>query len=84
VKCLENVRYRFDDKLQEFQPNLMRTKFKHGYDAMAQYGHGYGHRAVNVSNQNSENEMARVNRTKARRVRGKGAGPTSRKGNWRT
>lgn len=44
VQCLENVRYRWDKNLQEFQPNLLRTQFKHGYDAFAQYGHGYRHR----------------------------------------
>ena len=46
VLCLEQVRYRFDDKLQEFQPNLLRNSFKHGYDAFAGFGHGYRHRAA--------------------------------------
>lgn len=44
ILCLENVKYKFDDKLQEFQPHLIRSKFKHGYDGFAQYGHGYRHK----------------------------------------
>lgn len=44
IKCLENVRYHFDAKLQAFKPKLMRTWAKHGYDAFAQFGHGYRHR----------------------------------------
>jgi len=62
VQCLENVRYRFDDKLQEFQPLLLRTKFKHGYDAFAQYGHGYRHRVGLRVEKPSVNEMARAAR----------------------
>lgn len=65
VQCLENVRYRYDDKLQEFQPNLMRTQFKHGYDAFAQYGHGYRHGQVGksgVQKKSEGDELARGNR----------------------
>lgn len=36
IACLENVRFRFDDRLQEFQPQLMRTVHKHGADAFMQ------------------------------------------------
>lgn len=48
VLCLEQVRYKFDERLQEFQPNLLRNAFKHGYDAFMQFGHGYRHRAANM------------------------------------
>lgn len=67
IKCLENVKYRFDDKLQAHQPNLLRTWAKHGADAFMQYGHGYRHRRVNGVSKKSENELARVNRGGARR-----------------
>jgi hypothetical protein len=36
ITCLENVRFRFDERLQEFQPQLMRTVHKHGADAFMQ------------------------------------------------
>lgn len=36
IACLENVRFRFDERLQEFQPNLMRTVHKHGADSFMQ------------------------------------------------
>ncbi len=70
VQCLENVRYRYDDKLQEFQPNLMRTQFKHGYDAFAQYGHGYAHRQrgkIPVHNTSQGEKLARGHREPERR-----------------
>ncbi len=69
IQCLENVRYRFDDRLQEFQPNLLRTKFKHGYDAFAQYGHGYRHRQGernHVDDYRSGRELARAKRPEDR------------------
>lgn len=63
LKCLENVRYRWDEKLQAFQPNLLRTWAKHGYDAFAQYGHGYRHRAgTSVNTKSSQSELSRENR----------------------
>lgn len=62
IKCLENVRYRFHPGLQNFIPNLMRTKFKHGYDAFAQFGHGYRHRTGMHVEKSSENELARDQR----------------------
>lgn len=82
IKCLENVRYRFDDKLQEFQPNLLRTKFKHGYDAFAQFGHGYRHRGRSSAEKSSTNEMARENRG-ARSSRG-GKNRLNSNSDWRT
>lgn len=62
VLCLENVRYKFDERLQEFQPHLLRTKFKHGYDAFAQYGHGYRHRGASHRQESNVNELARSQR----------------------
>lgn len=62
VMCLENVRYRFDDKLQEYQPQLLRTRFKHGFDAFAQFGHGFRHSAGRSTERVQPNELARENR----------------------
>lgn len=74
VLCLENVKYKFDEKLQEFQPHLLRSKFKHGYDAFAQYGHGWRHRAPNMHDEKSANEMARVHRVQRQRTGGLSVG----------
>lgn len=71
ILCLEQVRYKFDERLQEFQPHLMRTKFKHGYDAFAQYGHGYRHKASSHREKTSVNELAR-----SQRLRKRDAAPT--------
>lgn len=62
ILCLEQVRYRFDERLQEYQPHLMRTKFKHGYDAMAQYGHGYRHLSRMRNDKPEANGLARADR----------------------
>lgn len=62
LKCLENVRYRWDERLQEFQPQLMRTQFKHGYDAFAQFGHGYRHRAGTVVERSETGNISRAAR----------------------
>ena len=81
VLCLEQVRYKFDERLQEFQPHLMRTKFKHGYDAFAQYGHGYRHRSASHRDKSGVNEMARSERLRkqdgARSSGGQGSGRRS-------
>lgn len=66
IKCLENVKFRFDDRLQEFQPNLMRTWAKHGADAFCQWGHGYRHNRESSVNRQSSSELARVNRVAQR------------------
>ena len=74
IICLENVRFKFDVNLQEFQPNLMRTQHKHGADAFCQYGHGYRHarqtRRDGVS-ETSGDKLARGNRTTGRAQRAK-------------
>jgi hypothetical protein len=62
LECLENVRYRFDEKLQSFQPNLMRTKAKHGADSFMQWGHGYRHRRSGAERAGPANDIARENR----------------------
>ena len=64
IVCLENVRFKFDEKLQEFQPNLLRTKHKHGADAFMQYGHGYRHlrKDRNATKVTSGTALARENR----------------------
>lgn len=64
IVCLENVRFKFDEKLQEFQPNLLRTKHKHGADAFMQYGHGYRHLRAerNATKVTSGTALARENR----------------------
>lgn len=89
IICLENVRFKFDDKLQEFQPNLMRTKHKHGADAFMQYGHGYAQgrqeRRSSVKAQTSGDTLARGNRV----ARGAGRVKTSKRrdyaaADWRT
>lgn len=88
VQCLENVRYRFDDKLQEFQPNLMRTQFKHGYDAFAQYGHGYNHRQtgkVAVKHSTQGRELARGHREpEAKKRRASAAVYHTEQTRWKT
>lgn len=68
ILCLENVRYKFDERLQEYQPHLMRSKFKHGYDAFAQYGHGFRHKASSQDSQKSVNELARAERQRRQRT----------------
>lgn len=67
IQCLENVKYRFDDKLQAFQPNLLRTWAKHGFDAFAQYGHGYRHGNRNQVDPKTVNDLARANRLAGRK-----------------
>jgi hypothetical protein len=62
ILCLEQVRYKFDERLQEFVPHLMRTRFKHGYDAFAQYGHGYRHKTTSHRDKSSVNEWGRSDR----------------------
>jgi hypothetical protein len=62
ITCIENVKYRWDVNLQSFQPNLMRTKHKHGADAFMQFGHGYRHRRVSSVQRDSGNALARSNR----------------------
>ncbi len=70
ILCLENVRYKFDEKLQEFQPHLLRSKFKHGYDAFAQFGHGFRHNASFAEDKKSVSELARAERLRAQRTGG--------------
>lgn len=72
VLCLENVRYKFDERLQEFQPHLLRTKFKHGYDAFAQYGHGYRHNSSSQHTAKDVNELSRAARSRSARTQGSG------------
>lgn len=67
IQCLENVKYHFDDKKQAFQPNLLRTWAKHGFDAFAQFGHGYRHGVRNPVNPKTVNELARANRGTGRK-----------------
>jgi hypothetical protein len=82
VVCLENVRYRFDKNLQEFQPHLMRTQHKHGYDAFAQWGHGYRHRKGLTPQAASDNALSRAATLQATR---RGASRyTADKTDWRT
>lgn len=69
ILCLENVRYKFDEKLQEFQPHLLRSKFKHGYDAFAQYGHGWRHRTPS-DRERTANELSRAQRLQNARRQG--------------
>jgi hypothetical protein len=75
VLCLEQVRYKFDERLQEFQPNLLRSKFKHGYDAFAQYGHGYRHKTPSQHAETGVNELSRE-----QRLRKQGSGSVPRAG----
>lgn len=77
VLCLEQVRYKFDERLQEFQPHLLRTKFKHGYDAFAQYGHGYRHKAASHRAKSDVNELSRSERL---RKQGSGMPAVARQG----
>lgn len=63
IKCLEQVRYKYDDRLQEFQPNLMRNQWKHGYDAFAQFGHGYRHREGIVSSAEAQRQSSEWSRS---------------------
>lgn len=74
IRCLENLKYRFDDKLQEFQPNLMRTWAKHGADSFMQWGHGYRHCLRDRITRDTDNVLARDNR---------GTGRSSRSANQR-
>ena len=61
IKCLENVKYRWDDNLHAFQPNLLRTWAKHGADSFMQFGHGYRHRrGKRVQQENRQTEANRV------------------------
>lgn len=81
IICLENVRFRFDEKLQEFQPNLLRTKHKHGADAFMQYGHGYRHRRPERVKVTSGTALARENR--GERTRSKRTKQYANSKNWR-
>jgi hypothetical protein len=77
IQALENVRYRFDDRLQEYQPNLLRNSSKHGYDAFAQFGHGWRHgrrQSADTGIQNASSDLSRHARAKAR----------GEQKNWRT
>lgn len=88
IKCLENVKYRKDERLQEFQPGLLRTKFKHGYDAFAQYGHGYRHRqgsGLHVTKQKSSgDDLARETRLQAQGRTGRIQHAREERKSWRT
>ncbi len=66
IRCLENLRYRFDDRLQAFQPNLQRTWAKHGADAFMQWGHGFRHKSGVSREKPVENILARENRASGR------------------
>lgn len=62
ILCLEQVRYKFDIKLQEFQPHLVRNQFKHGADALFCWGHGYRHSTPVQTGKSGVNELARSER----------------------
>ena len=63
VTCLENVKYRWDDHLQAYQPNLQRTWAKHGADSFMQFGHGYRHRRpAMLEDKPRQDILARENR----------------------
>jgi hypothetical protein len=87
ITCLENVRLKFDIGLQEFQPNLMRTKHKHGADAFMQYGHGFRHgrqlRGNGVDKETSGTALARGNRGGTARTRNKRRAAATQQ-EWRT
>lgn len=82
VQCLENVRYRWDKNLAAFQPHLLRTQHKHGYDAFAQWGHGYRHRKGMQGPAVSDNALSRAASLQPTR---RGAGRYARSStDWRT
>lgn len=67
ITALENARFKFSKELQEYQPNLMRTKHKHGADAFMQYGQGYsGQIHTNTLSSASTSDLGRENRTRVR------------------
>jgi hypothetical protein len=85
ITCLENVRFRFDDRLQDFQPNLMRTVHKHGADAFMQI-RGYvtdGQAARHDVKQTNGTALARQSRESSR-GRNKANMHTSAARDWRT
>jgi|SRR5882672_410572 len=71
VRCLENVRYRWDDKNQEFQPHLLRNWAKHGGDSFMQWGHGYRHRRMIQQPSEDTSELARSERATNRSSHGR-------------
>jgi hypothetical protein len=85
ITCLENVRFRFDERLQDFQPNLMRTVHKHGADSFMQIrgymtdGHGERHEVKKTSG----TALARQSRESSR-GRNKANMHTSAARDWRT
>ncbi len=87
INCLENAKYRWDEKLQAFQPNLQRTWAKHGADAFMEWGHGYRHRKpVHLKQKHSDTSLMRGRRQPAQ---GKGRRRTNQRPNasandWRT
>lgn len=82
ITCLENVRFKFDKVLQEYQPNLQRTQHKHGADAFMQFGHGYAslQRRPRSDTLTSGASLARVNRGYGRVSRAR----NQRSQDWRT
>jgi hypothetical protein len=83
IKCLENVKYRWDEHLQAHQPALQRTWAKHGADAFMQFGHGYRHRRVQRVEKKGDIELSRDNRV-ARGSRAKERLRGSQSADWRT
>ncbi len=73
IKCLENVRYQFDEKMEEFRNKLLRNWAKHGADAIMQWAQGYRRPAENsVDVHSTGHVVARNTRNRNRNTSSRG------------
>lgn len=69
IKCLEQVRYRFDEAKQAYAPQLLKNQWKHGADSFFQFARGWRHSATSPADRDAAaNPMLRRNYQRGQRI----------------